>query len=712
MGSVSSRRSRAVIPGAQGFSALERELGSKAAGLHMLPSTWVPPFVVLGASFRKRWRPGMDVGAALAREAKLGRELAQLLESARVDSDEGIARLLVRSNGPGEHGDPGGGETFVAPAEREALESVLHRALRASADSYPLVQRAIEPGVLGLMSNDRRFSPRRDTWLVEGNLRLRGPELARVRAGTGIRRGALRACRCSELLGCLRTVATWMARGSGEWRLEWIWDGRRVWVLQADPLLSAPADTELARYLRSRDRSGPRAEDSVVPRKLRGAKVDAWRRFWALGWPSYPLEVVTGEQWRSGLRSGALEKRLGELAGQLVVVRSDVADGRAGLLLPTSAPSREPAAILAFMSATAERFRTDGLADHDWMFLLSPLILARASVLAQAAPSSGAVELDALWGFPDGLLYLPHDSCRIDADGAVRYTRAHKPHCLLAQEGGWQLAPVPAPFDWSPVLNAVEARQVAVWARAFAEQLDAPVILMVLARVGGRRGAQACIPFFASSGREGRPKHRGRGRRRAAQFARVSSPAELEVLAASSGAPAGIDLRPAREWNRDVNFLRSVAQYSAAAGVPVAFHGSLLGHAADVLGRWGASVIRAQDEPGTPGRDEDALWPLVVREGDGLARVEAFARATAGAALARQINAEASGADGDRKLASMIARNARAAAELTRGRLAPTVPGAGFQELGSVSVSAIGAGSLPDDEPGVASGFMRKVASG
>lgn len=60
----------------------------------------------------------------------------------------------------------------------------------------------------------------------------------------------------------------------------------------------------------------------------------------------------------------------------------------------------------------------------------------------------------------------------------------------------------------------------------------------------------------------------------------------------------------------------------------------------------------------------------------------------------------------------MIARNARAAAELTRGRLAPTVPGAGFQELGSVSVSAIGAGSLPDDEPGVASGFMRKVASG
>ncbi len=649
----------------------------------------------------------MDVSAALAREARLAGELAELLKSARRNADEGIPRLLVRSNGPGERGDPGGGETLIAPAEREALESVLQRALGASPNSYPLVQRVIEPGVLGLMSNERRFSPRRDTWLIEGNLRLRGPELARVRAGTGIGRRALRASRYSGLLSCLRTVAGWMARGSGEWRLEWIWDGNRVWVLQADPLPPAPADTELARYLRSRDRSGPQTKNSVVPSKLRGSKVNAWRRFSALGWPSYPLEIITGEQWRSGLRSGALEKRMEELAGKLAVVRTDVADGGGGMLLPTSAPSRNPKALLAFMSTTAERFRKDGLADRDWMFLLSPLIHARASVLAHAASGGGSVELDALWGFPDGLLHLPHDSCSVSDDGSMHYSRTHKPHCLLAREGGWQLTPVPTPFDWSRVLSAAEARQVAAWARAFAEQLDAPVILMVLAKVGGRRGARACVPFFASSVKEGSLEHHERGRNRAAQFARVRSPADLEALATSGRPPAGVDLHPTREWIRDVDFLRSVAQYSAAVGVPVAFHGSLLGHAAYVLGRWGASVIQAQDKLNMEGRNGNALWPLVVREGDGLARVESLAPAMAGAALSRQIDVDASGADGDAQLASMVARNVRAVAELTRRRLAPSAPGAGFRELGSISLNVIGAGSLPCDEPGVASGFMQ-----
>ncbi len=694
-------------------SNVEDEVGGKAAGLASLPGLWTPPFVVFGASFRALWRSQGSVKSALDTDESLRRKLAALIANS-APTDVGPPRILVRSNGPGERRYPGEAVTAPVPADLAALEPALERALSAFSGSFPLVQTAIEPGVLGLMSNERRWSTRRDTWLVEGSFALRGPEITRLRATeTTDEHRTLRASTARGLLSCLRRVAGLLRARGGEWRVEWIWDGERVWVVQADQIEPPRTDQVAARYLRSRDRHTPAIRRGAID-GLRGPKLDAWRRFRDLGWPSYPLVALSGDEWQRLHGASAYAHWVREFGKALLVIRTDVVSKhrRADLLLPTSAPSSDPKTLAEFMTNAAAAFRERNVPDHDWMFLISPVVRARASALARAYPGGSSVDLDALWGFPDGLLHLPYDSCRVDRLASSHYSRRHKPLCLLAEEGGWNLRPVPAPLDWSPVLLQAEAVQIASWAQQLADGSDEPVMLMALARIGGRRGEGACLPFFATSAKTASPALAGKGIDDARGYSRISSPADLAELRARSDRPAGIDLRPSVRWIRDAQFLRAIAEYSAETRLPVAFYGSLLGHASYILRSHGAIVVIIAGPSDTTTRTRydraHAFWPLVVRNSDGLARVEAVARDVARAALERQIATVANlRTDSVNAMALARDRNRASLNALTSGRSVPRNPGRQFTRLGVIDATMLDRQSLAPDTPGVAAGFMR-----
>jgi hypothetical protein len=126
------------------------------------------------------------------------------------------------------------------------------------------------------------------------------------------------------------------------------------------------------------------------------------------GLPTADVYLISGDDWKNG--GGAANKELAAdleiLCHHLVVVRCDVNDENY-TFLPTSPPSRRPNVLLSFME---EVFAHKKVPDSDWAFLIAHLAPARVSAMVQAFPAAERVRIDALWGFPDGLLHFPHDS--------------------------------------------------------------------------------------------------------------------------------------------------------------------------------------------------------------------------------------------------------------------------------------------------------------
>ena len=140
----------------------KRLVGGKAMGLFGMPREWVPPFLVLTASFQP---------LALAHGGA-----AAAMSALTVDEKAIISELMDRCaeirlptifwcvlNSPAE--DLAVRGTFSSVAAQANIESVanaIDEVLTAShADMCVLVQTAIEPGVVGHMSNERRVSSRR-----------------------------------------------------------------------------------------------------------------------------------------------------------------------------------------------------------------------------------------------------------------------------------------------------------------------------------------------------------------------------------------------------------------------------------------------------------------------------------------------------------------------------------------------------------------------
>jgi hypothetical protein len=579
-------------------------LGTKAHGLLTLPRAWVPPFVALDALAIQQYQVA---------EA----EIAELTERSHAQ------HVLLRSDGPNEVAIPGMSRSEIARADPASVMAALAGIRSFDAPTGAVVQPAIEPALLGLMSNERRVTPDQRRWVIEGELDLHGPNLYVVGATSsrGVRRtGPLLATSPNEVRARLSVVAGRLIEQGRPRRVEWLWDGERVWIVQADILPPWPAPTQ--------EPPGPPAASPFQPGRspLRGAtqfdgrKVARWRTFADLDWPRPEMLIIVGDRWQQE----NVPERLAEMGSGPFVVRTDIRESvvMEDLLLPTSDPARGPRQVLRFMKATAARFVASGLAGSDWAFLVAALVPCQASALVLAEPETNVARVDALWGYPDGLLHLPHDSWEVGADNSLRCEIRHKPLYLLGDLDGWSTHRVAPPHDWAPTLAEEEVVALAGLARSLANRIGESAQLMVLARVDGRRGAKALLPFHFTRAHRSDARRADRGLPGCERESMVvATPADLTAIDASRP-PRALLVRPAPEYLRDIGFLKSVSRWAADRAVPILFAGSVLGHAFHLLTSAGALVatveLHSREEP----NDRNARVLAVVRRAGGLARVQ------------------------------------------------------------------------------------------
>lgn len=640
---------------------LAEKLGGKAVGLLELPAGWTPPFIVLGRPFLDAW---LTVGRSAARafsEALLEDRAALAELTLRAESMPAARGLIVRSNAPSEAFSEARGRYRSLDTEfREddvfaALDTVLGQT-RPEAPVFAVVQVRMERRSAGHLSNERRIAERSSQWLIEENHTGGGQRRIRVREeplslDVGDRSALEVALR--RLAGELRV------RSEGRVHCEWVWDSRRLWVVQRDSVRESRGGP-VADYLGAPPREGygsGSVEGLRVVRRLSSKEAAGWsklRRRYVMehiGLPVAPVYFLPGNAFAAEETRGFADLRA-DLAtltrgGTPLVIRCDLTreNGRESLSLPTSDPLVSVEALLGAMRATAADFAERGIGTEEWAFLPASLVAARASVMAQARPQAQAVRLDALWGFPDGVGCLPHDSYfHYPRSMRTESRREYKGTCLLWSERiGWCFESVPAPYDWAAVLDEEEIATAAEWALRLAEHLGREVQLMVLARVDGRRGAAGIVPWHYTD-------HVVPVRRQTVQFvpsdgvAVLREPAELARFDGTLS--EGILLKPVVSELRDPEFVEEVGRCAVAADVPVFFEGSVLGHSFYLLRSTGAHVISiGATAPGVRPEDYNKLVrdriPEIVSASGGGARVVRASEAQAGWLLRQKLVEEA-----------------------------------------------------------------------
>lgn len=639
-------------------------VGGKADGLFRLPKEWVPEFIVLTSAFYERW---IEKGDALQTFASLPPDQYGLLtEFLRRTARTGGPSIIVRSNSPEEHSVDSRGrhQSELANPELEELSIVIDKVLAAAGpDSMnAIIQRFIQPAWPGHMSNERRISPKRSTWLIEAFPPLPGlTKDGMIQARRTGHRGPLMAGTQQQLLQSLRLAAGMLAAmHPGYFHCEWAWDGRRLWLLQADRAENAKEHLSSNKYIDVLDAIRPKTRGRT--RKLlhfTDVEPERWKKlerpfvFKQLGWPTADVYVLTGEDWDKSRISEHAELRLDlrELCEQLVVVRCDLSAEVAGedLLLRTSEPTSDINRVLDFMAQSSDYFCAQGIPKKDWAFLLAALVPARASAMVHAHPEGQVIRIDATWGFPDGLLFFPHDTYfYYPAGNRPEVKLRFKGMCLLAQDGAWNHSDVGPPHDWSRVLSEAEIRTLAQWGLELARKCDTDVQLMALARIGGRRGPDACLPWHFTTLKI--PPY-GESRPSLLTFRDIEiiqNLGDIEKYPATAPDPhvRGYLIRPNASLIRDASFIRRAAQLAAQHKVPILFEGSLLGHAYYLMAREGAVVIPIRPEnPESSVTKYDKLVrdniPAVIERAGGIARIHMLPRDEAIVLLARKLIEEA-----------------------------------------------------------------------
>jgi predicted house-cleaning noncanonical NTP pyrophosphatase (MazG superfamily) len=391
--------------------------------------------------------------------------------------------------------------------------------------------------------------------------------------------------------------------------------------------------------------------------------------------------VIRGSEW-SLLSAPQMVDYLLKLDPNLWVVRTDVASDIDvdKDLLPTSAPLASRDDLVTFMATTAEGFRRQGLDPDQWIFLPAPLLAARVSAMSFARPERSDVQVDALWGFPDGLMYLPHDSFLVAGEDKPQADVRFKPACYLFADGEWRTMSVGAPFDRGRTLSDDEVLLVASWTRTLANHLKVPVRLMSLLRIGGVSSSERCVPFYYTVGEVTRPGVETALLSRARNVVPIRSVDDVTDLSTYAGDLRGLSLLPNPDAVRDSELLRSVAELAVGRGVPIFFEGSLLAHAYHVLASTGATVV-----PVSPSRLAGTsisynklvrdLVPATIQEAGLLARVRPLEREEVLPLLRRKLVEEA--------LEALAARDDELVGELAdvvevAGTLAKFVDGGAF----------------------------------
>jgi len=615
-------------------------IGIKASGLLLLPKEWTPPFIVLTKSFYKLWNDNKETKNILTLLTKS--EQKMLRDFFKNISSYG-RNIFIRSNSPdediwarGEH------DSYAVENNFESIGEAIQLLLKNcnGSEMNIILQPCIEPGVQGHMSNERRISKSEKIFMIESMDNK--PTLIRA---TNFQKD-LKELRCKnkkELLGALRYVAFLLLKNTKikcTWHIEWIWTGKRLWIVQADKIFpELLEDTANKLILKDRTKILEKSTFRII-KHFSKINSDKWKKlrspiqFKKNNIPVSNVYLLTGEEWNNKEMFENIKLDMEKISNiNPVVIRCDISKSAPieEFYLPTSGALKYFGDIKDFMNSINETFNKKRIAPKDWTFLISNLIETNSSALIHAFPNAQRIRVDALWGYPDGLSYYPHDSYfYYPQTKKIKKKTNYKNVGLFPNEidGKWSPYEIQDPFDWKAVLSEKKVSILAEWGLKLANSLNKEIQLMAFTGVNDENRYFGCLPWHYTDipvplfeySIDHLPKDKS--------IKVISNEQDLVKIKSleQNERITGIHIMPDTDKIRDNEFLTEVGQLAESNLLPLYFKGSLLGHAYYIMKKTGANVIPiAQTEPIEKSVTYNKLVrdniPLIVKSAGGLARV-------------------------------------------------------------------------------------------
>jgi len=587
--------------------------GTKVAGLQIMPAAWIPPYAALPVWIFEEWTAHPDDWVK-----RIRRRQVHLEQAAELVSEGGRYPIIVRSSAVGEGLEDRGLYKSIALGQGASFETVTtavedvfrHFSEQARHSAMGIcLQRYMTPDFAGHVSNEAHLSATRNQWKYGLEVPAFAPDrgLNSKFALSPDESEALLLTTQKNISPALRQVCNWInLRIDGRSHLEWCGAQGQLWIVQVDQ--ESPTSSGINPHIMPEARGLQESSADADPARLfqlyRIQDDPPWRKlgnirdFWTgAEAPRHRLFYATADKLgeavarRGGAKAVATE--IDALTGGRAVLRTDCKDPKIRSFNLPRTHTVDGDQASRWIKTTLKAMATKGAKAADVAIILHRYIPARAAAWSYYSPADDVVQIDCLWGLPDGLQFLTHDSFQIDArtgEELAAQVRYKRDFLQEQDDGSWRYVAVARQFGRDRVLSRDALRMIALETVSIARNIKERAQIMWFCDLPPELGLGAHLPWFRSKEFMGYAA----ASRPPLPTRRVRTLADLEALERDDSRfiiVAAPDVELVRD---DDAFLDRLITLATSRGLMVELSGSILGHAYYRLRSAGVVVLVAQ----------------------------------------------------------------------------------------------------------------------
>lgn len=625
------------------------EVGEKAYGLCAIPGLWTPPFFVISQKLFEEYshRPQKEcIESYISVLQKAALEVGISAED----------KIIVRSSSPIE-GIHDRGRYYSKDGNFSNISDIICKCFDAFiADcNIPrsplpfLVQKFISPvREKGHLSNELRCSKEARDWSIETEISkdIYNINLRNWRSSKNTTQHGLNKLQClsdDDLPNALKIPADFFYQQKHRVHVEWVWDGRVLYVVQAD----RESDTDLGVDPQKLLLELPQPPIGFSPQCLsivtqyhaqQYNKIGNVYLYESLGIKLPNFYILNDKELLNSLQRGIIPNGLSEDLEELVkcslVIRLDVKtnDLKIKQLLPRTNELRNAFDALNWMIEICKN--SSDLFNYDLAFIFHNFVPATSSAFAYAIPGERQVIIQALWGLPEGLYYNAHDTYLIDTKHAdtekiianadkfeVKSKANYKKYFVFPEKDGkWSVQNLSRKMAWPLTIKKTDPMlsQIAVISRKIADAVGKPLSIMWFTGVNKKVNDLGVLPWHHEEYDITTLSDR-RFRKKTLYDIGITIQTKQDFENLQEDISSGkikniryIQLQPTEEeLHRDKDIVKAIGEIAKKIGAVIYLEGAILTHIYYQLVQTGAAIETSEQFPRS---DSPAKFFKLVRD--------------------------------------------------------------------------------------------------
>lgn len=599
-----------IIKSTDELSLSATQIGQKAWGLFKCKSSFVPKFIVLTSDLFQLWLTDNE-------EALLLLNTKQTLLSSFFSNTELIIRSSANIESFEERGYYESSSTKISIENLSSEIQKIYQSNKSLVQSIPkndfsiIIQEYISPKLIGHLSNERRLSQSKNDWFYEiidtSDTFVHSDRFSISKSKKDeINKSFLCESR-AKLEDVIKDIA--IVFSEERFHIEWVWDGKKVWIVQSDRECDTLPDTKPGSEWRKRANQNIQGEiiDLTILKTVESTdnaweKINCIKTFKDCGLSFGSVYIIEGEfLLRRIFNNEPIEDLTIELQSILnypVVIRMDIVSlEKENFLLPRTETLFTIDDVFSFLNKNLLDIEAKGISFGSICFLMHRFISSKSCALAFSKPDIKITRIDSTWGIVDGLYYCPHDSFEhtLFNKKTKEKIRCKTEYLDVDENGKWITVKTGHNDDWRKSLTKKEIIQISETTQKIANFLKKPVTVMYFVGVFPETGYQPLLPWFYTTEEISDTTEKFSEIIFSEKKFLIANKANFEELKSQvsnlkNKNKVSIKLKLVPDLLRDKDFIEEIGRFASEHNIPVEIDGSILSHPYYILRKQNARV--------------------------------------------------------------------------------------------------------------------------